>query len=387
MELPKSVKYIIDTLRSAGYRADAVGGAVRDLFIGRACDDYDVTTNALPDEVCAVFSSHRIIETGIKHGTVTVMVDGEPFEVTTYRLDGEYTDSRHPEQVSFTDDLEQDLLRRDFTMNAICYNHIDGFFDPYDGRGDIRRGLIRAVGEPERRFTEDALRILRAVRFSSVLGFAIDPDTDRALRDKAHLLDNISRERIRVELDKLVGGVDARRVLTDYSDVLLRVLPDLDRIELPSGFDAESGEIRLMSLFLGYGDGADRFDRAMLGLRADNRTRLDGVRALTAFGMPYGSRRDLRLIIMKFDESTAERTVALHRAVGEDTADAERLLGEILLDKDPCKISQLAIGGRELLALGYRGADIGNTLERLLMAVIDGQADNTPEGLFALVSK
>ena len=172
MHLPKNVQYIISRLNECGFRADVVGGCVRDFLLGKAPVDYDVTTNAEPEEMKRVFRKEKTIETGIKHGTLTVLISGEPYEITTYRIDGEYSDNRRPDSVSFSRELTEDLARRDFTVNAICYNEKDGYTDKFSGIDDIKKRIIRAVGDPRKRFSEDALRIMRAVRFSSVLGFA-----------------------------------------------------------------------------------------------------------------------------------------------------------------------------------------------------------------------
>ena len=181
MRLPENVNYIISRLREYGYRADVVGGPVRDFLLGKVPSDYDLTTDATPDKVKEIFNSHRTVDVGIQHGTVALILDGEQYEITTYRVDGEYSDSRHPDSVAFTVDIAEDLRRRDFTMNAIAYNPTDGITDPYGGEEDVRARLIRAVGDPVTRFTEDALRILRGARFASVLGFTVDEETASAI--------------------------------------------------------------------------------------------------------------------------------------------------------------------------------------------------------------
>ena len=206
IHLPSEVRLIIDRLNKGGYRADIVGGSVRDAHLGREIGDYDITTDAPPERTAELFSDFRTVETGIKHGTLTVVIDKAPYEITTYRTDGEYLDNRHPSSVSFTRELSLDLSRRDFTVNAMCYNERDGLTDLFDGRGDLERRLIRTVGEPPLRFSEDALRILRALRFASVLDFEIEENTARAVREYAHLLENVSRERIYTEWLKLLSG-------------------------------------------------------------------------------------------------------------------------------------------------------------------------------------
>ena len=179
IELPTDVLFIINKIREFGYRADVVGGAVRDSIIGRELGDFDITTNALPEKTKEIFAGYRIIDTGIKHGTVTLVIGKAQYEITTYRIDGGYTDNRHPDSVSFTSDIVEDLARRDFTVNAIAYNPYDGLTDPYGGRGDVDSRIIRAVGDPRVRFDEDALRILRALRFSAALDFDIDDEEYR----------------------------------------------------------------------------------------------------------------------------------------------------------------------------------------------------------------
>lgn len=227
--IPQKVNYIIKELNRHGFEAYAVGGCVRDMVLGRTPQDWDITTCATPQEVKKIF--RRTVDTGIEHGTVTVLIDKEHFEVTTYRIDGEYEDSRHPKQVSFTSSLKEDLRRRDFTINAMAYNENEGFVDLFGGLEDIRAGLIRCVGSAEERFDEDALRILRAVRFSAQLGFDIEADTMRAIRAKAHNLENISAERIREELSKLLLSEHTDRLRILYESGISRViLPELDEM-------------------------------------------------------------------------------------------------------------------------------------------------------------
>ena len=202
IQLPENVKYIIDTIMEAGYEAFAVGGCIRDSILGRKPDDWDITTSASPYQIKELF--RRTIDTGIQHGTVTVMIDKEGYEVTTYRIDGEYEDSRHPKEVIFTPNLEEDLKRRDFTINAMAYNEKTGLVDIFEGMQDITRKVIRCVGSPMERFTEDALRMMRAVRFSAQLGYRIEEETAKAITHLAPNLTKISAERIQTELVKLV---------------------------------------------------------------------------------------------------------------------------------------------------------------------------------------
>lgn len=227
MEIPDKVAYIITTLMEHGFEAYAVGGCVRDTILGRTPGDWDITTSARPEQVKELFK--RTIDTGIQHGTVTVMLDKEGFEVTTYRIDGEYEDSRHPKSVEFTTNLIEDLKRRDFTINAMAYNPKTGIVDAFDGIGDMERRLIRCVGEAKERFDEDALRMLRAVRFAGQLGFSIHEDTKEAICEKAETLKNISAERIRVELTKLLTSQNPEVLTTAFETGMTRVvLPEWD---------------------------------------------------------------------------------------------------------------------------------------------------------------
>lgn len=229
MILPKNVSYIINKLEEEGYEAYAVGGCVRDTMLGREPEDWDITTSAKPLEIKRIFK--KTIDTGIQHGTVTVMLDHIGYEVTTYRIDGEYEDSRHPKSVEFTGNLKLDLERRDFTINAMAYNDTAGLVDEFDGERDLKDGIIRCVGNTGKRFDEDALRMLRAVRFSGQLGFEIEPNTRQAIVDKAGNLGKISAERIRVELTKLLASKDAGQIREAYRTGMTRIfLPELDNM-------------------------------------------------------------------------------------------------------------------------------------------------------------
>lgn len=229
MNIPKPVKMIIGILEQNGYEAFAVGGCVRDTILGREPQDWDITTSALPHQVKEIF--HRTIDTGIQHGTVTVMLQRVGYEVTTYRIDGEYNDSRHPDSVEFTADLIEDLKRRDFTINAMAYNPTVGLVDAFDGMGDIERKMIKCVGQAKERFTEDALRILRAVRFSAQLGFDIETQTMEAIRELAPTLEHISAERIHVELEKLIMSDHPDKLITAYETGITKVIfPEFDRM-------------------------------------------------------------------------------------------------------------------------------------------------------------
>ena len=227
IQIPEKAKYIIETIQNAGFEAYVVGGCVRDSILGRCPEDWDITTSARPEQVKALF--RRTIDTGIQHGTVTVMLDKEGFEVTTYRVDGKYEDSRHPKEVTFTPNLEEDLKRRDFTINAMAYNETEGLIDIFGGLQDIEAKMIRCVGDPEERFGEDALRIMRAIRFSAQLGYEIHEDTEAAIRKLAPTLQKISAERIQVELTKLLISPHPDTLRDAYDMGVTKViLPEFD---------------------------------------------------------------------------------------------------------------------------------------------------------------
>lgn len=234
LNISKGAKLALSMLHEAGYEAYCVGGCVRDMIMGREVNDFDITTNATPEEMKIVFKNERILETGIKHGTLTLLYEYEPVEITTYRIEGEYKDSRHPSSVSFTENLKEDLARRDFTMNALVYNESEGILDLFEGKCDIENKKIRAIGDPCARFTEDALRILRAIRFSSTLGFEIEENTKKAMVECAPLLHKIAGERIQVELEKFLLGKNVKNAILQNYEILGILCSELAKMH---GFD------------------------------------------------------------------------------------------------------------------------------------------------------
>ena len=235
VQIPSNLKKMNQFFENAGFKAYLVGGAVRDMLLGQKVSDFDLATNATPEQVMSIFK--KVIPTGIEHGTVTVLFDGEPLEITTFRIDGEYEDNRHPESVIFTRNIKDDLSRRDFTVNAIAYSHKRGFVDFFGGLNDLKKGIIRAVGDADKRFGEDALRILRCVRFASTLGFEIEEETSKSVRKNIHLLDNVSAERIFVELKKMICGKNVGDVFKKYPEVVSKIIPELEK---SVGFDQKS---------------------------------------------------------------------------------------------------------------------------------------------------
>ena len=235
--MSNGARLVLDRLHENGYEAYIVGGSVRNMMLGISVDDFDITTNALPSETKSLFPDFTVVETGIKHGTVTVVVNGENVEITTYRTEGEYTDSRHPDRVEFTTSLELDLSRRDFTVNALAYDGEGTVVDLFGGEEDIKNKVIRAIGNPYERFNEDALRILRAVRFSSVLGFDIDAKTKEAMLECKHLLSKISKERIAVEINKFLCGKNVKNALLDNWEIIAEIIPEIAKMR---GFDQKN---------------------------------------------------------------------------------------------------------------------------------------------------
>jgi tRNA nucleotidyltransferase (CCA-adding enzyme) len=391
IELPRNVEMIMDRLNSFGFRADVVGGAVRDLYLGREAGDFDITTNARPEQIKEIFSDIRTIDTGLKHGTVTIHINGENYEVTTYRLDGEYIDGRHPESVEFTDELVLDLSRRDFTMNAICYNRKDGFTDLFGGMSDISNRIIRTVGDARERFSEDALRILRAVRFAAVLDFSIDDDTRAAIFDKKELLNLVSRERIYIEWCKLLSGSNAYRVLEEYRDVLLTVIPELGELRLPDAdlFKSAAFMTRQLSLFaLGSAEPHIAYDLAMRSLHTDNKSRRFGADALLLYrqGLP-SCLSDTLFALKKYGIEATDEAMKLGVLLGEIPEHQLYLTQEAINSGIPYKLSMMNIKGNDLINMGVSGVRIGEILDTLLDALIRGECNNTRDSLIEYVAK
>ncbi|MBO5278109.1 MAG: CCA tRNA nucleotidyltransferase [Lachnospiraceae bacterium] len=396
MKLPEHVEYIIGNLMEHGYEAYAVGGCVRDTLLGRTPGDWDITTSASPDEVKRIF--RRTIDTGIEHGTVTVMLDKCGYEVTTYRIDGEYEDGRHPKSVEFTKNLVEDLKRRDFTINAMAYNHQTGLVDVFDGIGDLKRKRIRCVGEAKERFTEDALRMLRAVRFAAQLGFTIEESTLDAIRALAPNLSKISRERIQAELTKLLVSAHPQMVEKIFSLGLAKqVLPELAvYYEQSDAQDmlhrlvrTEADPILRYTVFLSIVEGTPQERREktrgfLRELRFDNHT--------TDFVSRLSEHRDAALSL---DKPRLRRQIV---EIGEDilpyllqlqqAESAEKLYRQMKADGDCLSVKELAVNGRDLIEAGVKqGKAVGEALNEMLYLVLNNPQLNTRENLLALVKE
>lgn len=380
-ELPPGALEVLRRLNAAGYQAYAVGGCVRDLARGVPPHDYDICTSALPAQTERCFAGERVVETGIKHGTVTVLMAGEPYEITTFRTDGDYLDGRHPQSVAFTDSLTEDLRRRDFTINAMAYHPDIGLRDPFDGQADIARRVIRCVGDAGARFTEDALRILRALRFAAELGFDIAPDTARAMRELSGRLALISRERIAAELLRALNGINTVPVLQAFDTVLLAALPDYPAAALPEALHALAilprGDIvlRLAALLTPCGAAGAR----VLASLKPSRALSSQVLALTAAAGEDISRAELPLWLARLGETQLRRLLTLQ---GRD--DLLSCLPALLAQRLPLTLGDLAINGRDLTAAGLpAGAELGRTLNALHRRVLLGELPNERGALLA----
>lgn len=433
IRLPEKAALLISQLESHGHEAFIVGGCVRDGLLGRAPNDWDICTSASPEEMKRCFSNLRIIETGVKHGTLTVLAEGEPFEITTYRIDGEYSDSRHPDQVLFTSDLREDLSRRDFTINAMAWHPQTGLVDPFGGARDLKRGSIRCVGKPEKRFREDALRIMRAVRFAGQLGFRVDAETERALYQCCPLLDKIAAERTRMELDKLLCGAAAEKALRDYREIIAHFIPEIRPM---FGLDQKNRHhiytvwehtlravsqipdkplLRLCAFFHDIGkpgsmtvdeDGCGHFyqheilsegltEQAMKRLKYDNDTRETVLAVIRSHSIVFRpDRKQARKLLGKLGEERLRLLIELELAdvksqnplyreerVANISAFREKM-EEALAEEQCFSLRHLAINGKDLLCLGIpQGPEIGRILNVLLEQVVEEALPNEPDAL------
>lgn len=429
--LPYYALKVIDVLENAGYEAYAVGGCIRDMLMNRKGNDIDITTNALPDEMKKAFSDFRTLDTGLKHGTITVLIDKNPVEVTTYRIDCGYSDGRHPDSVAFTKSIKQDLARRDFTVNAIAYSPKRGLVDPFSGARDIEKGVLRCVGEPEKRFREDSLRILRGLRFCAVLGFNIDEETAKAMISCRHLLKNVSAERIYSELCKMLCGKNIKNVLLDFTEIFEEILPELYGM---NGFDqknfhhiydvlthtatvVESIEplphLRLAALFhdsakpdcfsldsKGVGHfysharkSTDNAEAALTRLKSDNFTKSRVMELVKLHDTPIEpDEKVIKRKLGKYGEDLFFELIKLQRADNmglspdfyfrQDTySEIENIARQIISSQQCFSLKELAVKGDDLVLLGLKGRDIGSALKALLNAVIDGKVSNDKDAL------
>ena len=400
---------LLNALHAAGYAAYAVGGCVRDSLLGRTAHDWDLCTSALPQQVMELFGAAQCIPTGLQHGTVTIKYGGQLYETTTFRTEGSYTDGRHPDEVQFVPDVREDLARRDFTINAMAYNEAEGLVDPFGGQKDLQNGLLRAVGEPQQRFTEDALRILRLYRFAARFGFALDAATARAARQLAPHLDCISAERIQEELAKLLAAPQPGAYLEPA--VLAVVLPELTPAALEAAkpvVDAcpageENLPVRWAALLGALGEADTR--RVLKRLRCSNacieetavlvrETAGQGVceEKAPAHAPVHAGEVAIRQLLGRYGLCTVERLCALCAALHPQNAPACTFAAQRArqLDADGvcCRVSQLAVNGRDLMAAGIpAGPALRRVLEALLDGVIRAEYPNEKPALLAAAQK
>ena len=390
---------LLTRLHAAGHAAYAVGGCVRDSLLGQTPHDWDLCTSATPEQVLELFGEAHCIPTGLQHGTVTVKQGGELYEVTTFRTEGAYSDGRHPDHVAFVPDVKEDLARRDFTINAMAYNAEEGLIDPFGGQSDLAAGIVRAVGEPQRRFEEDALRILRLYRFAARFRFAIDPATGQAARALCRHLDCVSEERIAEELSRLLAAPAPGAYLE--AEVLAVIFPELDAAELPESrriLDAlepgmEHVPVRLAALLCPLGEAGAR--AALRRLKCSNA--LTGTVATlvreAAAGMP-GAALTLtaRRFLSRYDLATITDLTALCSARHPEQAEAFAALQQeaarLVETNACCRINQLAVNGRDLMDAGIRpGPGLRRVLDALLEQVLTGQLPNEKAALLAAAAQ
>lgn len=433
IRLPEKVKNLISTLQEAGFEAFAVGGCVRDSLLGRKPNDWDLCTSATPDEMKSVFCDFRVIETGLQHGTLTVLMDGEAFEITTYRIDGEYSDGRRPDEVTFTSKIEDDLARRDFTINAMAYNDTAGLVDPFGGQSDLACGLLRCVGEPAQRFTEDSLRILRCVRFASQLDYIIENSTTDAMYECLPLLKRVAVERIRTEFDKLLCGPAASGVLREHRGIIADFIPeirpmfDLDQKNDYHIYDVwehtlhvlqhipADPKLRLAAFFHDIGKpptmtvtdedwghfygheaaGAGITNSVMRRLKYDNETREDVISVIDAHKIVFQqTQRHARRCLAKLGEPRLRMLIELELADvksqnpaftggrAENILAFSDLVDEVLAGQQCFSMKDLAVSGRDLMDADIpQGPEIGRILKILLEQVIEGKLPNERQAL------
>lgn len=398
IDLPKNVENIIGSLEEHGFEGFAVGGCVRDSLLKKTPKDWDITTDALPVDMKKIFK--KTFDTGIAHGTVTVLMDGVGYELTTYRIDGNYSDGRHPDSVSFSKSLSEDLCRRDFTINAMAYSNKKGIVDLFDGRKDLQNGIIRAVGDAKKRFDEDALRMLRAVRFAAQLGFKIDDDTFEAIKEKAKLLSKVSKERIFVELNKSLCGDFAQNIKMVYTSGLYRYIgKEFAKLDeniynfYPRKFPNKKH--MYWAVFLENIDNVEAVKKILFELKSDNATRNNAYLLVKELKNPLpSSDEDIRwslhrigadlfcdyIEILKSDKKNVD--------ILDKIDTIENRYSLILKENHAYEISMLDITGKDLMDLGIsKGPKIGEVLEFLLKKVIENPLNNEKSSLLRLAKE
>lgn len=431
IKIPEEPNWIVNKLISSGYESYVVGGCVRDSILRKTPKDWDICTNASPSEIKCVFSGSKIVDTGLKHGTITIVLDSDACEVTTYRIDGKYSDGRHPDNVEFTNILKEDLSRRDLTINSMAYNNNAGLIDYFGGESDLATGTIKCVGNPNDRFNEDALRILRAIRFASVLGFNIEASTSNSIFGNYKLLSAVSSERISSEFSKWICGDFSAKTLREYQDIVCYIIPEISSMigfqqnnpyhdydvweHTLHALENSTGElgVRLAILFHDIGkpksyvcvDGIGHFyghalyskeivEEVLKRMKFDNKT-IDNVsllvynhdveitdttrsvkKVLNKVGCLFE-----KLMEVKYADTLGQSKMAIDEKL--KTFDSIRIIYQTIMEQNSCfRLKDLAINGKDLLLAGYsEGKQVGNVLNSLLELVIDGTVKNDRQEL------
>ena len=437
IEIPNSAQVVLNILNENNYEAYIVGGCVRDALLGLTPHDWDICTSATPEQMLECFKNYKTIETGLKHGTITVLVDNEPFEVTTYRIDGKYSDNRHPDEVVFVTDLKKDLSRRDITINAMAYNPVNGLIDYFNGLEDLKNQTIRCVGNPDNRFNEDALRIMRVLRFASTYGFNIDAKTSDSLNRNKKLLHNIAVERIQKELCRLIAGKGAEQILLDYKEIIGEIIPELqlcfnfEQNNKHHIYDVYTHMIKALSSYKGNdvyvtlalflhdigkphcyfenetgghfnGHGVVSYDIVkdiLTKMKFDNET----IKTVSELVLYHDSnivpeKRAIRRWLNKIGETQFRRLLEVrqcdilahsktHQSVNLETLNSIYVaLGNVIAEDSCFQIKDLDINGNDLIAIGIpQGPEIGNLLNYLLELIIDEKIENKKDILLQTV--
>ena len=394
---------VIDIFEKEGITAYAVGGCVRNSIMGIAVSDYDITVPTPPDKTKSILEKNgvRTIDTGLKHGTVTAILNKKPYEITTFRTDGEYSDNRRPDSVEFVTDITADLSRRDFTVNAMAYNEKTGIIDLFDGKGDIDRKLIRTVGDPDKRFGEDALRILRALRFASVLGFDIHEGTARSITENSCLLSNVAGERITAELEKAASGRAFEKVLLKFESVFRRILPCFDKMcekhALRDFCKIYAKTPRTLEFFIALCEvmkndkkcekhAPQNIDFGRLVLSNEQKDRV--LSMVRNFSVPLSCDRvSVKKLLSYQDKEDVVNLVILKKALGYDADGCLSLIEDIINSGEAYKISHLAVDGNDFKSLGYSGKQIGILLQKALDLVIENKTENQKQSILKKIAE
>lgn len=385
MDIPFEIKKALEILNNNNFEAYLVGGCVRDYLLKNIVNDYDITTSAKPDEILRLFSNYTVVETGIKHGTVTVIINKIPIEITTYRVDGEYVGNRRPSKVLYSKSLKEDTKRRDFTINALCFN--EKIVDFHNGISDLENKIIRSVGNPNKRFYEDALRIMRAIRFSAILNFEIEENTKKAIFLNRNLIKNISAERILSEFKKIVES-DNIDILIMYRSVFEIFIPEIytniEKINKCKLLEKKFC-VRLSVLF----EDLDVAEKCLKRLKFDNKSIKNTIDLIKIRKLNQGSDKiSIKIMLNKYNTKVFSEYLEIAEVFGDDYEKIKKNFQEIILNREYFELKNLKIKGSDLIENGFsKGKNIGETLEYLLNDVITGKCLNEFENLLETALK